>query len=170
MAAAAPCYRTVERDVADAKSKFQSRYRCGVSATYSRRHRAGPIASAKVKMKSVADHAIRMEETETEEKTSVSSAQRVKQRNSRTSISSTTANFSNRYWTKQIESAKTTASEASIKSCPMCAGRHKIEQCTATECLFGERRTIAKGAHISISCSEAPSNQKGLKMAFDGKA
>ena len=34
MMAAAPTYRTAERDVADAESKLQHRYGLGISATY----------------------------------------------------------------------------------------------------------------------------------------
>ena len=82
--------------------------------------RARPIAIAEDKMRSVADHAMPMEETETGEKTNVSSAQRVKHRNTRASINSTSVNFGTKYWVKQIDMAKTAASEASIKNCPMC--------------------------------------------------
>ena len=118
--------------------------------------RARPIAIAEDEMKSVAGHAIRMKETDTEEKSSVSSAQRVKQCNSGTTISSTTANFSNKSWTRQIEDAKAATSEASISNCPMCAGRHRIDQCTATEYLFCKRRMNA--------------NKEGLKTEVGGKA
>ena len=76
------------------------------------------------------------------------------------------------YWDRQHQKALKKAKELDIHNCIMCAQPHEydFEVCKSERCLFCKRRIKAKGAHISITCSEAPSNKKQLKMAFDGKA